>query len=88
MPNVDDFVLKVESICGGGVNSVAVLKPEKINQAIAGILSRGIVKKRTSDYMWEIWFLTVTFRVFESGRLVFRGIGKEELKRFLVALFI
>ncbi len=88
MPNVDDFVLKVESICGGEVNSVAVLKPEKIDQAIAWILSRGIVKKRTSGYMWEIRFLTVTFRVFKSGRLVFRGVEKDELSKFLEALFM
>ncbi|XHH09070.1 MAG: hypothetical protein ACFCUE_00175 [Candidatus Bathyarchaeia archaeon] len=88
MPAVDDFVLKVESICGGEVNSVAVLRPEKFDQAIAWILSRGVVKKRSSDYMWEIRFLTVTFRVFKSGRLVFRGINKDEVNRFLIVLFM
>ena len=88
MPTVDDFVLNAGSICGGEVNSVAVLRPEKIDQAIARILSRGIVKKSTAGYMWEIRFLKVTFRVFKSGRLVFRGIEKDELDRFLVALFM
>ncbi len=88
MPTVEDFVLNVGGICGGEVNSVAVLRPEKIDQAIARILSRGIVKKRAAGYMWEIRFLNVTFRVFKSGRLVFRGIGKDELDRLLIALFM
>ncbi|MGD6809113.1 MAG: hypothetical protein ACQCN3_05375 [Candidatus Bathyarchaeia archaeon] len=87
MPNVEDFVLKVESICGGEVNSVVVLRPEKIDKAITRILSRCTVKKRVADYMWEVNFLKVTFRVFKNGRIVFRGTEKDELNNLLAKLF-
>ena len=88
MPTVKDFVAKIEGVCGGDSNLVVVLKPEKKNTAIAFLFKRCVVRKKVSDYMFELEFQDKIFRVFSSGRIVFRGVEDQmELDRILAALF-
>jgi hypothetical protein len=88
LPTVKDFVAKIEGVCGGDSNLVVILRPEKKDKAAANILKRCVVKKRVADYMFELEFNNVVFRLFSSGRIVFRGIEDEvELDNLLTALF-
>ncbi len=86
---VKDYISRIDGICGGDKNVIVVFKSEKTNIAIANILKRCIVKKSHSDFMIELEFQNVTFRLFNSGRAVFRSIkNKRELNRLLAALLL
>jgi TATA-box binding protein (TBP) (component of TFIID and TFIIIB) len=85
---VTDYIAKIEGICGAEKDIVVTLKLEKKDAAIANILKRSIVKK-SGGFMFELEFQGVTFRVFSSGRVVFRGIkNKKERNRLLAALLL
>jgi hypothetical protein len=87
MPNVKECVAKVEGICGGETDVIVVLKPEKKDSAIDFVIKKCVVKKSAADFMFELEFEGLTFRVFRTGRMVFRGIkNKKELNRLLTAL--
>jgi hypothetical protein len=87
MPTIKDYVAKVEGICGGETDVIVILKPEKKDTAIASIIKHCIIKKSVSGFLFELEFEGVTFRVFRTGRVVFRSIkNKKELNRLLMAL--
>jgi hypothetical protein len=89
MTTVEDYVAKFEGLCGGESNLIVVLKPEKKDQAITRIIKHCIVKKTVSNYMLELEFQKLTFRLFTNGRLVFRGIkNKKELNKILANLLL
>jgi hypothetical protein len=89
MPTVEDYVAKVEGICGGETDVIVILKPEKKDDTIAKITKHCVVKKSVSGFMVELEFEGLTFRLFRSGRVVFRGIkNKKELNRLLTALLL
>jgi hypothetical protein len=87
MPTVKDYVAKVEGICGGETDVIVILIPEKKDVAIANMTKHCVVKKSVSGFLSELEFEGLTFRVFRTGRVVFRGIkNKKELNRLLMAL--
>jgi hypothetical protein len=89
MPTVKDYVAKVEGICGGETDVIVILRPEKKNTAITHITKKCVVKKSLSDFMFELEFQNLTFRLFGNGRIVFRGIkNKKELNKLLAALLV
>lgn len=89
MATLKKYISAIEGICGAERDVVVVLKPEKKDMLIADILKNSKVKKSTSDFMFELEFQNVTFRLFSSGRAVFRGIkNKKELNRILSALLL
>lgn len=88
MPTVKDYIAKIEGVCGGDTNVIVILKPEKKDKAVAIIVKHCVVKKSVSNYMFELEFQGLTFRLFSNGRIVFRGVkNKKELNKILTALF-
>ncbi len=89
MPNIKDYIAKIEGICGAESEVVVTLRCEETTIAITRIIKRCIVKKSVSGVMFELEFQGVTFRLFRSGRAVFRGIkNRKELNRILKALLL
>lgn len=89
MQTIKDYIAKIEGICGGGKDVIVTFKSEKKDATVTSILKRTAVKKSVSGYMFELEFQGVTFRLFSSGRAVFRGVKNEkELNRILAALLL
>ena len=87
MPTINDYVAKVEGICGGETDVIVILKAEKKDIAFANIIKHCVVRKSVSGFLFELEFEGLTFRLFSSGRVVFRGIkSKKELNRLLTVL--
>jgi hypothetical protein len=89
MSTIEDYVARIEGICGADKNVVIVLKDENKDIATDSILKRCDAKKSVSSYMFELKFQNVTFHFFISGRLVLRGVkNRRELNRILAALLL
>jgi hypothetical protein len=87
MPTVKDYIATIEGICGAQSEVIATFRNEKKEAAINSIFNRCVVKKSVSGFMFEVEFEGVIFRVFMSGRAVFRGIkNRKELNRILAAI--
>jgi hypothetical protein len=88
MSKTEDFVALIEGICGAETDIIVTLRSEEKDTAIANIMKRCAVKKSVG-FMFELEFQGVTFRLFSSGRTVFRGIkDKKELNRILTGLLL
>ncbi len=89
MPTIKDYIATIEGICGAEKDVIVTFKCEKKDIAITNIIKRSVVKKSVSGYMFELEFQNVTFRIFSSGRAVFRSIkNRKELNRILAALLL
>jgi hypothetical protein len=89
MPAIEDYILRIEGICGAETDIIVTLRSEEKDTVIRNIIKRSIVRKSTSGFMFELEFQHVTFRLFTSGRIVFRGIkNKKELNKLLAALLL
>jgi hypothetical protein len=89
LASVKDFVASVGGICGAETEVIVNLKPESKDDAIAAIKKRCVIKKSTGSFMFELEFGEVTFRLFMSGKLIFRGVrNRMDLDRLLVALLL
>jgi hypothetical protein len=89
MPTIKDYIATIEGICGAETDVIVTLRSEEKDTAITNIIKRSILKKSVSGFMFELEFQYVTFRLFSSGRAVFRNIkNKKELNRILAALLL
>jgi hypothetical protein len=89
MPTIEDYIATIEGICGAEKDVIVTLRSEEKKIAITNIIKRSIVKKSVSGFMFELEFQDVTFRLFSSGRAVFRSIkNRKELNRILAALLL
>ena len=88
MSKTEDYVALIEGICGAETDIIVTLRNEEKDAAITNIMKRCAVKKSVG-FMSELEFQGVTFRLFSSGRAVFRGIkDKKELNRILTGLLL
>jgi hypothetical protein len=89
MPTIKDYIATIQGICGAETEVIVTLRCEKKDIALTNIIKRSIVKKSVSGFMFELEFQDVTFRLFRSGRAVFRSIkDRKELNRILAALLL
>jgi hypothetical protein len=89
MPTLKDYIATIEGICGAEKDVIVTFKCEEKDIAVTNIIKRSVVKKSVSGVMFELEFQDVTFRLFSSGRAVFRSVkNKKELNRILVALLL
>jgi hypothetical protein len=89
MPTIKNYVSTIGGICGAESDIIVTLKSEEMDIAITSIIKRSKIKKSVSGFMFELQFHDVTFRLFSSGRVVFRGIkNRKELNRLLAALLL
>jgi ribonuclease HIII len=89
MSTVEDFVARIEGTCGAEKDVIVVFKYEKKDEAIARILKKAQLKNNLSGIIFELAFQDVSFRVYSSGKAIFRSIkNKEELNSLLAALLL
>jgi hypothetical protein len=89
MPTIDDYVARVEGTCGEEKDVIVVFKYDRKEEALNNILKRATLKNSLSGIIFEMIFEGKSFRVYSSGKAIFRNIkNREELNNLLTALII
>ena len=89
MSTVEDYVARIEGTCGEEKDIIVVFKYDKKDEAIANILKKAQLKNSLSGIIFELAFRDISFRVYSSGKAIFRGIkSKEALNNILAALLL
>jgi TATA-box binding protein (TBP) (component of TFIID and TFIIIB) len=89
MPAVADYVARIEETCGEEKSAIVTFKYDKKDEAIARISKKAKLKSSISGVILEFTFQDVSFRVFSSGKAIFKGIkNKEALDAILSALLL
>ncbi len=77
---VEDYVANVEGTCGEEKDVVVVLKFEKKDEAISKILKKAQLKSSIGGgIIKELTFEGHSFRVYSSGKIIFRSIKTREI---------
>lgn len=89
MAAVEDYVARIEGTCGAEKDVIVTFKYEKKQEAIASILKKATIKNNLSGIIYELTFEGVSFRVYSSGKAIFRSIkNRAELDRILATLLL
>jgi hypothetical protein len=89
MNTVEDYVTRIEETCGKDRGFVVVFKYDKKDEAIAKILEKAKMKKSISRIVLELTFKNVSFRLYGTGKALFRNLkGKRKLKMVLADLLL
>lgn len=89
MPTVEDYVARIEGTCGEEKDVIVVFKYDKKDEAVANILKKAQLKNTIAGIIFELTFRDVSFRVYKSGKAIFRSIkSKEALHEILTALLL
>jgi hypothetical protein len=89
MATVEDYVSRIEGACGAEKDVIVVFKYEKKDEAIANIFKRAQLTKSLAGIIFELTFKNYTFRVYSSGKAIFRSIkNKEELNGLLAEILL
>jgi ribonuclease HIII len=87
MATIDDYVSRIEGTCGAESDVIVVLKYEKKDEAIANILKKATLKNKIAGIIFELTFQDLSFRLYSSGKAIFRGVkNKQELNELLAKL--
>ena len=89
MATIDDYVSRIEGTCGAESDVIVVLKYEKKDEAIANILKKATLKNKIAEIIFELTFQDMSFRLYSSGKAIFRGVkNKQELNELLAKLLL
>ena len=89
MATIDDYVSRIEGTCGAESDVIVVLKYEKKDEAIANILKKATLKNTIAGIIFELSFQDMSFRLYSSGKAIFRGVkNKQELNELLAKLIL
>jgi len=89
MSTVEDYVARIEETCGEEKQFIVIFKYNLKNQAIAKILNKAKVQKSISRIIFELTFGEVSFRLYGTGKAIFRNLkDKEELRKVLADLLL
>jgi TATA-box binding protein (TBP) (component of TFIID and TFIIIB) len=89
MATVEDYVARIEGTCGAEKDVIITFKFDKKEEAIARILKKATLKNSLSGIIYELTFEGISFRVYSSGKAIFRSVKtREELNRILTALLL
>lgn len=89
MATIEDYVARLEGACGAEKDIIVIFKYEKKEEAIVNILKKATLKNSLAGIIYELTFEGMSFRVYTSGKAIFRSIkNREELNRILAALLL
>jgi trehalose-6-phosphatase len=89
MVAVEDYVARTEGTCGEEKDVIVLFKYGKKDEAIRRILERAKTEKSISGIIFEMTFKKASFRVYASGKAIFRNLKSEaELKNLLSDLLL
>lgn len=89
MVTVEDYVARTEGTCGEEKDVIVTFKYERKNEAIQRMIKRAKMQKSIANMIFELAFEGVSFRLYPSGKAIFRSLkDKEELHRILCGLLL
>jgi TATA-box binding protein (TBP) (component of TFIID and TFIIIB) len=89
MATVEDYVARIEETCGEEKGAVVTFKYDKKEEAVAKIMKKAELKNSLSGIIFDLAFQGTPFRMFSSGKLIFKGIkSKEAVHEVLQALLL
>ena len=89
MATVEDYVSRIEGTCGEEKDVIVVCKYEKKDEAISQILKKAQLKNTIAGIIFELTFQDTSFRLYTSGKAIFRSIkNKQELNNLLANLLL
>jgi TATA-box binding protein (TBP) (component of TFIID and TFIIIB) len=89
MATVEDYVARIEETCGEEKGMIVTFKYDKKDEAVAKILKKAQLKQSLSGIIFELAFRGASFRLFSSGKVIFKGVkSKEALQEILAALLL
>jgi ribonuclease HIII len=89
MPTLEDYVARIEGTCGEEKDVIVTFKYDKKDEAIARLLKKAQLKNTIAGIIFELAFQDVSFRVYTSGKAIFRSIkSREALNDILTALLL
>jgi hypothetical protein len=89
MASVDDYVARIEGVCGAEKDVVVIFKFEKKDEVIQKIMQRAQHKNTIAGVIHELTFQEYSFRLYTSGKAIFRSIkNKQTLKKLLADLLL
>ncbi|MCW4004549.1 MAG: hypothetical protein NWE95_11630 [Candidatus Bathyarchaeota archaeon] len=89
MPSIDDYVARIEGTCGAESDVIVVFKYEKKDEAIANILKKAKLKNTIAGIIFELTFQDMSFRLYTSGKAIFRGVKtRQDLNNLLAGLLL
>ena len=84
MISLEDYVARTEGTCGKEQDVIVMFKFERKDEAVKKILARATVKKSIAGIIFELTFGKYSFRLYGSGKAIFRDLqNKEELNALL-----
>jgi len=87
MVTVEDYVARTEGTCGKEQDVIVTFKFDKKDEATKKILARATLKKSIAGIVFELTFGKFSFRLYGSGKVIFRDLkNKEELHGLLSEL--
>ena len=87
MVKVEDYVARTEGICGKEQDVIVIFKYDKKDEAIKKIIGKAKMKKSIGGIIFELVYKDFSFRVYGSGKAIFRDLkNKEELNSLLLEL--
>jgi ribonuclease HIII len=89
MSTLDDYVARVEGTCGAEKDVIVVFKYDKKDEAIANILKKAKINNKIAGIIFELTFENFSFRLYTSGKAIFRSVkNREELNDLLAKLLL
>jgi hypothetical protein len=88
MGTIEDYVTSIEETCGEERGVIVIFKYDKKSEVIARILKKAKLKNNLSGVIYELTFRDISFRLFSTGKAIFRGASKEALRDILVELLL
>jgi len=87
MPETEEYVARIDGTCGKEEDVIVTFKYDKKDEATRKILSKAKTEKSIARIVFELTFKNVSFRLYGSGKAIFRGLrNKEELNTILAEL--
>jgi TATA-box binding protein (TBP) (component of TFIID and TFIIIB) len=74
MSTIDDYVARIEGTCGAEKNVIVIFKYEKKEEAVTRIINKAELKNNLSGIIYEMVYNRHSFRVYSSGKAIFRSI--------------
>ncbi len=85
---LEDYVSKLDDVCGVGMDFIVTLKPQTSEEAINKVLSKCRVEQSKSGILTKAQYKGKEVSIFRTGTLMIREFsGREEAQRFLEELF-
>jgi len=87
MVAVQDYIARTEGTCGKEQDIIVTFKFNKKDEAVKKILAKATLKKSIAGIVFELMFGKFSFRMYGSGKVIFRDLkNKEELNTLLSEL--